>query len=189
MFGTILLAVGAVLATGVFIVVVVWIALLFLMPFPTRETLLRLTVLSILIVLVPVEAADALLDGLFASFADTRNIFLRRYLLGPGLKFGVVVLLLWMKSTVIFLACGYLAAGTGGVLVYGIMLIKLLPEQRLLQRFRFKEIDIPSRETLAFVLPGLVSALALCICPLNAFLLGLLLPLSPLPFYRPPRPP
>jgi len=36
MFGTILLAVGAVLATGVFIVVVVWIAPLFLMPFPTR---------------------------------------------------------------------------------------------------------------------------------------------------------
>jgi len=40
MFGTILLAVGAVLATGVFIVVVVWLAPLFLMPFPTHETLL-----------------------------------------------------------------------------------------------------------------------------------------------------
>ncbi len=184
MFGTILLAVGAVLATGVFIVVVVWIAPLFLMPFPTRETLPRLTVLSILIVLVPVEAADALLDGLFASFADTRNIFLRRYLLGPGLKFGVVVLLLWMKSTIIFLACGYLAAGTVGVLVYGIMLIKLLREQRLLQRFRFKEIDIPARETLAFVLPGLVSALALCICPVNAFLLGRLRTISDVAFYR-----
>src|SRR5438046_1605101 len=128
MFGTIVLVVGAVLATGVFIVVVVWIAPLFLVSFPARETLPHLTVLSILIVLVPVEAADLLLDGLFASFADTRNIFLRRYVLGPGLKFGVVVLLLWMKSTIIFLACGYLVAGIVGVLVYGIMLIKLLRE-------------------------------------------------------------
>src|SRR5258708_8538164 len=123
MFGTILLAVGAVLATGVFIVVVVWIAPLFLMPFPSNETLPHLTILSILIVLVPVEAADLLLDGLFASFADTRNIFLRRYLLGPGLKFGVVILLLWMKSTIIFLACGYLAAATNGVVVFRSILI------------------------------------------------------------------
>ena len=184
MFGTILLAMGAVLATGVLIVFVVWIAPLFLTPSPARETLSRLTVLSILIVMVPVEAADALLDGLFASFAATRDIFFRRYLLGPGLKFGVVLLLLGMKSTIIFLACGYLAAGTLGVLVYGIMLINLLREQSLLQRFRFKEIDIPARETLAFVLPGLVSALALCICPVNAFLLGRLRTISDVAFYR-----
>jgi len=152
--------------------------------FPDPRDSARLTVLSILIVLVPVEAADALLDGLFASFAGTRNIFLRRYLLGPGLKFGVVVLLLWMKSTILFLAYGYLAAGAVGVLIYGIMLIKLLREQRLLQRFRLKEIDIPARETLAFVLPGLVSALALCICPVNAFLLGRLRTMSDVAFYR-----
>jgi O-antigen/teichoic acid export membrane protein len=184
MYGTILLAVGAVLITGVFIVFVVWLAPLFLVPSTTHETLPRLTVLSILIVLVPVEAADALLDGLFASFAGTRNIFLRRYLLGPGLKFCLVVLLLSMKSTIIFLAFGYLAAGAVGVFVYGILLIKLLHEQRLLRRFRFREIDMPARETLAFVLPGLISAIALCIAPVNAFLLGHLRSMSDVAFYR-----
>ena len=71
MFGTILLALGAVLATGVLIVVVVWLGPLFLMRSPARETLPHLTVFSILIVMVPVEAADALLDGFFASFAAT----------------------------------------------------------------------------------------------------------------------
>jgi O-antigen/teichoic acid export membrane protein len=184
MFGTILLAVGTVLATGIFIVVVVWQAPLVLMTFTNHESLPRLTVLSILIVLVPVETADALLDGLFASFAGTRNIFFRRYLLGPGLKFGVVVLLLWMKSTIIFLAYGYLVAGATGVLVYGILLIKLLREQKLLHRFRLKEITIPARETLAFVLPGLVSALALCISPVNALLLGRLRTMPEVAFYR-----
>jgi len=184
MFGTIFFAAGAVLATGLSIVVVVWQAPHALMPFMAPESLPSLAVLSILIVLVPVEAADAMLDGLFASFAGTRDIFLRRYLLGPGLKFGVVVLLLWMKSTVILLAYGYLAAGVTGVLVYGALLIKLLRDQELLQRFRLKEIDIPFRETLAFVLPSLISALAMCISPVNAFLLGHLRSMSDVAFYR-----
>ena len=51
MFGTILLALGAVLATGVLIVVVVWLGPLFLMSSPARETLPHLTVFSILIVI------------------------------------------------------------------------------------------------------------------------------------------
>jgi O-antigen/teichoic acid export membrane protein len=184
MFGTIFLAMGAVLATGIVIVAVVWQAPMVLMPFMNHESLPSLGVLSILIALVPVETADALLDGLFASFAGTRDIFFRRYLLGPGLKFVVVVLLLWMKSTIMFLAYGYLVAGATGVLVYGSLLIKLLREQGLLQRFRLKDIDIPFRETLAFVLPGLISALAMCISPVNAFLLGRLRTMPEVAFYR-----
>jgi O-antigen/teichoic acid export membrane protein len=120
MFGTILLAIGAVLVTGILIVGIVWRAPLFLMPFITHEGLPSLAVLSVLIVLVPVKAADALLDNLFASFAGTRGIFFRRYLLGPGLKFGVVLLLLWMKRKLDSLArenptTGYLAASEGGL--------------------------------------------------------------------------
>jgi O-antigen/teichoic acid export membrane protein len=184
MFGTILLAIGAVLVTGIFIVGIVWRAPLFLMTFITHEGLPSLALISILIVLVPVEAADALLDSLFASFAGTRDIFFRRYLLGPGLKFGVVLLLLWMKSTVVFLAYGYLMAGAIGVLVYGVLLVKLLRAQGILQRLRLKEINIPARETLAFVLPGLVSALAMCIAPVNVFLLGRLRTMPEVAFYR-----
>jgi len=184
MFGTILLAVGAVLVTGLLIVVVIWNAPLFLMPFITHEGLPTLAVFSILIVLVPVETADALLDGLFASLAGTRDIFFRRYLLGPGLKFGVVALLLWMKSTIIFLACGYLLAGATGVLIYGVLFINLLRKQNLLQHLRLKEIAIPARETLAFVLPGLVSTLATCIAPVHVFLLGRLRTMPEVAFYR-----
>lgn len=184
MFGTILLAVGAVLVTGIFIVGVIWQAPLFLIPFTTHEGLPTLVLLSILIVLVPIEAADALLDGLFASFAGTRDIFFRRYLLGPGLRLGVVVLLLWMKSSIVFLAYGYVVAAAVGVLIYGALLIKLLREQGLLQLFQFQEIVVPARETLAFVVPGLVSAIALCIAPVNIFLLGRLRTMPEVAFYR-----
>ena len=184
MFGTILLASGAVLATGILIVGVIWQAPLFLIPLITHEGLPPLAVISILIVLVPVESADALLDGLFACFAGTRDIFFRRYLLGPVLKFGVVALLLWMKSSIMFLACGYVVEGAVGVLVYGALLMKLLRRQGILQLFRFEEIAIPTRELLAFVMPGLVSALAMCMAPLNIFLIGRLRTMPEVAFYR-----
>ena len=184
MFGVILLALGTVILTGVFFVGVIWRAPLFLRPFITHESLPSLEVLSILIVLVPVEAADGLLDNLFASFADTGNIFVRRYVLGPGLKLGVVVLLLWMKSTIMFLLYGFVVAGALGVLAYGALLIRLLREQGLLRLFRWSEIAIPARETLAFVLPGLVSAVALCMAPVNVFLLGRLRTMPEVAFYR-----
>src|SRR6266404_1719989 len=154
MLGTILLAVGAVLITGISIIGMIWQAPLFFSPITTHEGLPPLALLSILIVLVPVESADALLDSLFASFADTRDIFFRRYLLGPGLKLGVVVLLLWMKSSIVSLAYGYVVTGAVGVLIYGALLVKLLREQGLLQLFQIKEVVIPVRETFAFVLPG-----------------------------------
>src|SRR6266481_9547607 len=70
MLGTILLAVGAVLITGISIIGMIWQAPLFFSPITTHEGLPPLALLSILIVLVPVESADALLDSLFASFAD-----------------------------------------------------------------------------------------------------------------------
>jgi len=184
MFGTILLAVGAVLITGILMVGAIWQAPFFLMPLITHEGLPTVAIFSILIVLAPIEAADALLDGLFASLAGTRDIFFRRYLLGPGLKFGVVVLLVWMKSSIVFLAYGYVVAGAVGVLIYGGLLIKLLREQGLLQLFRLKEVVIPARETLAFVIPGLVSAVAMCIGPVNIFLLGRLRTMPEVAFYR-----
>lgn len=184
MFGTILLATGAVLATGVFIVGAIWQAPLLLIPLITHEGLPSLAVLSILIVLVPIESADALLDGLFACFAGTRDIFFRRFLLGPVLKLVVVAFLLWMKSSIMFLAYGYVVIGAVGVFVYGILFIKLLRRQGIWQLFRFEEIDIPAREILAFVLPGLVSALAMCMAPVNIFLLGRLRTMPEVAFYR-----
>jgi len=184
MLGTILFAFAVVLLIGIFIVGVIWHAPLFLIPLITHDGQPPLALLFILIVLVPVEAADAMLDGLFASFTGTRDIFFRRYLLGPGLRLGVVILLLWMKSSIAFLAYGYVVAGIVGVLIYGGLLLKLLREQGLSQRFQFKEVIVPARETLAFVLPGLASAIATCISPVNIFLLGHLRTMSEVAFYR-----
>ena len=52
---------------------------------------LSLSLLLMLIVLVPVDAVDGLLQSLFAAFGNIRAIFIRRHLLGPGLKMVAVL--------------------------------------------------------------------------------------------------
>jgi O-antigen/teichoic acid export membrane protein len=181
LLGTIFLATGAVLLSGVFIILAVHGPL---SHFLTPEKL-ALRLLWILIFLVPIEAADTLLDALFASFAGTRDIFFRKYLLGPGLKFGVVLFLIWKNSTITFLAYGYLLASALGVLIYIGMLVRLLEDQGLLPRLKSLRIQVPASEILSFVVPGLSSTLATAsIASINIFLLGHLRSMPEVAFYR-----
>ncbi|HXP82248.1 MAG TPA: flippase [Verrucomicrobiae bacterium] len=179
--GTILLATGAVILSGVIIILAVYGPL---SHFLTQEKL-ALRLLTILIFLVPIEAADTLLDALFASFAGTRDIFFRKYMLGPGLKFGVVLFLIWKNSTITFLAYGYLLASAVGVLTYIWMLLRLLEDQGLLRQLKSLTIQVPTSEILSFVLPGLSSTLATAaIASINIFLLGHLRSMPDVAYYR-----
>jgi O-antigen/teichoic acid export membrane protein len=184
LFGTILLSIGAVVLTGMVIVATFWGSPGFLTHFMTHEKL-PLRLLSILIFLVPIDAADELLNGLFASFASTRDIFFRKYVLGPSLKLGAVLLLIGMKSTVAFLAFGYLSASAVGVAIYLWMLVRLLHEQQLFQQVKATALQFPAREILAFVLPGLSSSLVtIAIHSVNIFLLGYMRSMTEVAYYR-----
>src|SRR6266446_5810537 len=184
LFGTIFLTAGVIFGTGVLIVVSVVGFPGLLSHWLTHEEL-TLRLLPILIFLVPVEAADAMLDGLFASFAGTRAIFFRKYILGPGLKLGVVVLLMFKNATVVFLAYGYVAASVFGVLMYSWMYLRLLREQQLLQHIKPTRIQIPVREILAFVVPGLSSILAtVALSTVSIFLLGAIRTMSEVAYFR-----
>jgi len=181
LLGTILLATGVVTFSAVLIILAVHGPL---SSYLTHEKL-AIRLLSIVIFLVPVDAADALLDALFASFAGTRDIFFRKYVLGPGLKFGVVLFLIWRHSTITFLAYGYLLASAAGVLAYIWMLLRLLDDQGLLGRLKSLRIQIPTSEVLSFVLPGLSSTLATAsIASINIFLLGHMRSMPEVAFYR-----
>jgi O-antigen/teichoic acid export membrane protein len=115
--------------------------------------------LLVMIFLVPVEAFDNLLTGLFASFASPRAIFFRKHLLGPLLKLGVVLLLILFGSDAIFLASGYLAGSALGVLIYTFLLVRLMHRQGLFQHLQLKAINIPAKEIFAFTIPLLSSDL------------------------------
>jgi O-antigen/teichoic acid export membrane protein len=131
------------------------------------------SLLLILIFLAPIEALDDLLTGLFAVFARAQAIFFRRYVLTPGLRLVVVLVLLLSGSGGFFLAAGYVVAGAVGTSIYMLMLIRILRASGMLARFNRETIAIPAREVLAFTVPLLTTDLVYAaITVSDAVLLG-----------------
>lgn len=153
-FGTLLMVAGTVLSLGL----AVALAFPFVAPsFLDDERTYAL--LLCLIFLVPIQAADELMAGLFAVFARPAAIFFRRHVLAPALKLAVVLLLVASHGTVFFLAWGYLGASLIGVALYVAMLWRLVRTQGLLQHFSRAAVRVPWRPVLAFTVPLLVSDL------------------------------
>lgn len=152
-FGTLFLVVAAIVVAGALIV-----GAFFTFPGLVGEVVsgqgdLPLTVLSVMIFLVPLEALDRMLTDLFASFSESRAIFIRRYMLTPGLRLTLVLLLVLLDQSVLFLAAGYVAAVTAGILAYGTMLVPLLRQEGLLQKLRPTNVELPVRDVLSYTVP------------------------------------
>jgi O-antigen/teichoic acid export membrane protein len=120
---------------------------------------LAVTVLSIIMLLAPVEALDDLVEGMFAVFAKSRSIFFRRYLLSPALRLSVVALLIATGSGVVFLALGYVLASAVGVGFYGSVLTRILRDRGMLEHFGFRSLSLPFREVFSFTVPLLSTEL------------------------------
>lgn len=158
LLGTLVLAVGTVVSMGLGLCLLViglegWL----------RDTVISdaqaVTLLTILIVLAPLNAIDDLLMGLLAVFAKPKAIFFRRHVIGPGLRLLVVLLLVLRGAGVEFLAYGYVAGGVIAVAVYGGVLVRLLRRRGLLVRPSRSTVRIPTREILTFTIPLLSSEL------------------------------
>jgi O-antigen/teichoic acid export membrane protein len=157
LFGTLAIVCGVVVSLG--IAIAVGLQLLGSLSGSILENPQAAAVLRVLIFLVPLQAVDDLLVGLFAVFANPRAIFLRRNVLAPCLKLAVVLLLILTQSTVVFLATGYLAATAVGVAIYVVMLGKELRSKDLLRHFSLRRVQLPWREVFTFTGPLLVSDL------------------------------
>ncbi len=158
LFGTVLMVFGNIIGLGV-------LAILFVQLFQglLTESMSSdpkaIALLTIMIVMSPVQAIDNVLNGLFAVFSRPKAIFFQKYVLGPALKLLVVVALIVMSSDIMFLAVGYVLSGVLGITVFGIVLWRVLREQGVLQRFRRQALDFPFREVLTFTVPLLASDL------------------------------
>jgi O-antigen/teichoic acid export membrane protein len=158
LFGTIFLVVGTIISLSISMILVLYTFQgLIAQNWIKDQQALALTL--VLIFLAPVQALDGLMVGMFAVFASPRSIFFRRYILAPGLKLTVVLLLIYGQSGVFFLATGYLAAGAIGVALYSLILVNVLRKQGLFKHFSFGSITIPFREVFAFTIPLLTSDL------------------------------
>ncbi|NIR47303.1 flippase [candidate division KSB1 bacterium] len=156
--GTIILTLSTIAITSIFIIGAIHLA-------PEHVSQLvkgkdqPVYLLLILIFMVPVEAIDGLLVSLFACFASPRAIFFRKFIVAPGLKLTVVLLLITLKSGVIFLAYGYLIGSALGVLFFVGLLLHMWYKQGVLQKLRLKTMNIPAKEIFAFTIPLLTSDL------------------------------
>lgn len=116
-------------------------------------------VLVVLVFMAPIEALDHVAVSLFAVYAKPSAIFVRRYLMTPAMRLGVVVLLVVGDRGPQFLAAGYVITGAIGVVVYGALLWPLIKRQRLIANVRSTGVTMPWRAVLGYSLPLLTSDL------------------------------
>lgn len=112
-----------------------------------------LSLLLVLIALAPIEAFDQLLQQLVAVYCSPRAIFLRRQVLGPGLKLVAILVVMLAGGNVYMLAYGYLAGAVVGVSAYVVMLVREWRRQDLLRYLRPGMFRMPVREVFGFSVP------------------------------------
>jgi O-antigen/teichoic acid export membrane protein len=112
-----------------------------------------MSLLLVLIALSPLHAYTTILEGLVAVFAGARGIFIRRHIVGPGMKLAVVLAVVAATGDVYMLAYGYLAGAVIGIWLYATILLKEWRKQDVLHYLRPSNIICPAREVFAFGLP------------------------------------
>lgn len=158
LFGTLALVLGTILSLGLTLIL-----LMVGLRGAISGTLIKdseaVALLAILIALSPVQALDNVINGLFAVFSSPKAIFFRKYVLAPALKLTVVILLIAARSSVQFLAVGYLGAGLLGVGIFSYILVRVMRQQDLFAHLSLRDVRIPAREVLSFTVPLLASDL------------------------------
>ena len=157
-FGVILMALGVMVSLGAALVVFAW-ALGGVLQGSLIDDPRAVTLVAILMALAFFGALDTVLLGLLGVFGRPRAIFLRTYVVAPGLRLAVVGILLATGSGAVFLATGYVAAAALGIAIYFWVLIRVLAEEGLLGRFRRRRLVFPVREVFSFTIPILTTDL------------------------------
>jgi O-antigen/teichoic acid export membrane protein len=161
-FGSVALALGSVLLTGVLVVAVVRMfgdAIGRGASIPPEV----LPVLWILIIAAPLDALDHLLQHLAAIFCGARTIFLRRHLVGPLLRLGAIAAVIAFSGTVTQLAYAYVSASAAGVTLYLWALLRQWQVRGLLRHLHPVRLQLPIRELFGFSLPLASSDLAVAL--------------------------
>ena len=152
LIGTILVALCTILGLGLVLVLGV-VALQGWLAGTGIAEAQAVALLAILIALAPLQAIDDLQTALLAVVSTPRAIFLRRYVLTPGLRVLVVLLLAASGGDARFLAVGYVVAAAIGVAIYGVFLWRLLSDRGFIRRALDSGIRFPFRAVFGFALP------------------------------------
>ena len=114
----------------------------------------------ILAFLAPVAALDQVCVALFAVFSRPGAIFVRKYVLAPGLRLAVVLVLAVTGAGVMFVAVGYLVTSAAGLLLYVGVLVVVLRTRGLFGQISPRRVILPFRAVFSFSFPLITSQLA-----------------------------
>ncbi|MFN2418760.1 MAG: oligosaccharide flippase family protein [Candidatus Limnocylindria bacterium] len=131
LFGAIGLQAGTIISTGIGL----WLALLAgkALGLSLSEEEPVGTLLLILALSVPLEALDYFLfEILLSAFHRPRSIALRKHVIGPTVKLGVVLLMVWLGASVRFLAIGLVVSAAIGIAIYIPLIVRMFRELGLL---------------------------------------------------------
>jgi len=117
----------------------------------------QMEVLAILVLLAPIEALDTFLTGVCAAFTNSRTIFIRRYVLSPGVRTVVALLLVLFQADVRLLAYGYLFSGVVGLIYYGWTVVGELRRHGILGPDAGIRVKLPVRRVLSYTVPVMAS--------------------------------
>jgi O-antigen/teichoic acid export membrane protein len=172
LFGAIALVTGTILSLGLVLIVLV-IGLAGTIGRYLVDDELAVGLLTILVLLAPIQAADTMFGNVLAVFASPRSIFIRRYVVSPVLRLAVVGLLVLGQFDVTFLAVAYVVTGGIGVALYTYLLVRVLANQGILRHLDVRRLHLPAREMLTYAVPLLsTDLLFLLMNTTDAVLLG-----------------
>jgi O-antigen/teichoic acid export membrane protein len=156
--GSVIVGVAVVLAVGMLltILLVTGIEVFHLRPTVDSQALALLVVLALV---VPLDALDILLTALFATFGHAGVIFARQVLLGPVARVALVVTVVFTDASITAFAIGYVITSAATLLVYGGIFVRCLLRNSELRNRQADRFSYPTRSTLAFAAPMLLSTL------------------------------
>jgi O-antigen/teichoic acid export membrane protein len=152
LFGTIAMKLLTILSGGAF----VFVLLFALQDFLKGNAIDRPEAVGLLLLLMwlaPLEAVDDVFESTFAVFSKPRAIFVRKYVLTPGIRFFTALALLVFGGSVELVAVGYLLASVSGTVAYSAMAVRFFRREGLLDHLRPRSIAMPFREVFGFSIP------------------------------------
>jgi O-antigen/teichoic acid export membrane protein len=158
MFGAILMMIGSVIVLGAGLVLLTAMFADLINAQVVKDPHVT-ALIVILISLSPLQAMDSLLGSMLTIFSGPKAVFLRRFLLNPGLKLAVVLGVWFVHGDATMMALGYLLAAVLGIIVYAIVLWSVMRKEGLFEYFSWRTIKFPFREIFGFSAPLLTTDL------------------------------
>ena len=157
LYGSVVMAFGFVMLTGLLIASAVILTFAFVDVPRVDPVSSRLVI--VLAILIPIQSLDALVTSIFSILGDTRTIVIRGSIIAPALRVILVGALIAAGAGVDTLAYGYLLISAVGLGYYAFALWRAIVARGLLNDFRSHTLSYPVRDIFGFASPLVVTVL------------------------------